>query len=90
MGIFDNNYEKSSDKTYEDIKKYLKSKDGKKHIILINSMMKMTTNGWECENKYTIQIDTILEHMQDDGYEILDLKIEHMENSLLRTLIIYK
>ena len=71
MGLFDKNYEKSADNVYSsDIKQYCKPKDGKTHILMINSSSKATTNGWECENKYTIQIDNILEMMQDDGYDI--------------------
>lgn len=96
MGLFDKNYEKSTTDVYSsDIKQYLKQKDGKKHIIMINTMSKSTTTGWECENKYTIQIDNIMEMMQNDGYEIVDVKFELTQAAianmaLIRTLIIYK
>ena len=94
MGLFDKNIEKSANNSYEEIKKYLKPKDNKKHIIMVNTMSKSITNGWECENKYTLQIDTIIENMQDDGYEIIDIKFDSTQQSvsnmfLIRTLIIY-
>ena len=94
MGLFDKNIEKSSNNSYEEIKKYLKPKDNKKHIIMVNTMSKSITNGWECENKYTLHIDTIIENMQNDGYEIIDIKFDSTQQSvsnmfLIRTLIIY-
>ena len=96
MGLFDKNYEKSSDNLYADVEKYLKPRDGMKHIIMINTMTKSITNGLECDNKYTIQIDSIIEQMQKIGYDIIDVKIDNtsyqsMGNAyLIRTLIIYK
>ena len=81
---------------YKNIEKYLKQKDGKKHIIMLNTMSKSTTNGLECENKYTIQINNIIEKMQSNGYEIIDIKIDNtMFQSmgsafLIRTLIVYR
>ena len=96
MGIFDKNYEKSSDNLYNDIEKYLKPKDEMKHAIMINTMTKSTTNGLECDNKYTIQINSVIEEMQKAGYEIMDIKIDNTPFQtmgsafLIRTLIIYK
>ena len=96
MGLFDKGYEKSTENLYENVKQYLKPKDGLKHIVMLNTMSKTTTNGLECENKYTIQINNIIEEMQRNNYEILDVKIDNtsfqaMGNAfLIRTLIIYK
>lgn len=95
MGIFDKNLEKSSENLYEDVKQYLKPKNGKKQVVLINVLSKMTTNGLECDNKYTLQISGVLDEMQNDGYEIVDVKIETLPSSvgsaaLIRTLVIYK
>ena len=95
MGLFDKGYEKYTENLYENIEKYIKPKDGKKHIIMLNTMSKSITNGLECENKYTIQINNIIEKMQSNGYEIIDIKIDNtMFQSmgaafLIRTLIIY-
>ena len=96
MGLFDKGYEKSTENLYGNIEKYLKPKDGKKHIIMLNTMSKSTTNGLECEDKYTIQIDNIIEKMQSSGYEIIDIKIDNtMFQSmgtafLIRTSITYR
>ena len=96
MGLFDKGYENSTENLYKNIEKYLKQKDGKKHIIMPNTMSKSTTNGLECENKYTIQINNIIEKMQSNGYEIIDIKIDNtMFQSmgsafLIRTLIVYR
>lgn len=95
MGIFDKNLDKSSDNLYEDVRKYLKPRNGKKQVVLINTMSKMATNGLECDNKYTLQISGVLDEMQNDGYEIIDVKIETLPSSvgaaaLIRTLVIYK
>jgi hypothetical protein len=96
MGLFDKGYENSTENLYKNIEKYLKQKDGKKHIIMLNTMSKSTTNGLECENKYTIQINNIIEKMQSNGYEIIDIKIDNtMFQSmgsafLIRTLIVYR
>ena len=45
MGLFDKNYEKSTENLYENIKQFLKPKDGLKHIIMLNTMSKSITNG---------------------------------------------
>lgn len=66
MGVFDKNYEKSYDDLYENIKSYLGKKNGKKQVILINTTSKSTTNGMDCDNKYTLQINGILEEMQNE------------------------
>ena len=49
MGLFDKGYENSTENLYKNIEKYLKQKDGKKHIIMLNTMSKSTTNGLECK-----------------------------------------
>ncbi len=95
MGLFDKNFEKSTNELYQDIKKYLSPKDGKKHVVLINTTSKLMTNGIECENKYTVQINSVIEEMQQEGYEILDIKLDASQQvmgnvSLIRTLIEYK
>ncbi len=94
MGLFDKNFEKSTSELYKGIKEYLNPKDGNKHVVLINTTSKLTTNGMECENKYTIQVNGIIEEMQKDGYDILDVKLDASQQImgnmvLIRTLVIY-
>lgn len=65
-------------------------------INILNTMSKTLTNSFECESKYTLQINGVVNAMQEDGYDIIDVKIDNnlfqaMGNAfLIRTLIIYK
>lgn len=95
MGLFDKNFEKSTNELYKDIKEYLSPKDGNRHVILINTTSKSTTNGMECDNKYTIQINGVIKEMQQEGYDVLDIKLDASQQimgnmTLIRTLIEYK
>ena len=97
MGMFTKNQENTANYIYENTKKYLKEKDGKIHVVMINSFSKWINQNFECEDKYTTQIDTILSAMQNDGYEIVDVKINSIQNQGLtgqmegfHTLITYK
>ena len=97
MGLFTKNQENIANTIYENMKKYLKEKDGKVHVVMINSFGKWVNQNFACEDKYTTQIDTIVTSMQNDGYEILDVKFNSVQNQGLtgqmegfHTLIIYK
>lgn len=95
MGLFDKNFEKSTNELYKDIKDYLSQKDGNRHVVLINTTSKLTTNGMECDNKYTIQINGVIGEMQREGYDILSVKLDASQQimgnmTLIRTLIEYK
>ncbi len=80
MGIFTNMQKSSAETEYNRAKKYLKPKDGKLHIIMFNSFSKLANQVFECEDKYTTQIDEIISSMQDDGYEIVDIKLATLQN----------
>lgn len=80
MGMFTNIQKQASVGVYENTKRYLKPKDGKKHIVMINSFSKLGNQVFGCEDKYTTQIDEIITRMQGDGYEILDIKINSIRN----------
>ena len=97
MGLFSANQQQASVNVYEQTKRYLKPKDGKTHIVMINSFSKWVNQIFGCEDKYTIQIDEIISRMQDDGYEIIDVKINSIQNQGItgqmegfHTLITYK
>lgn len=97
MGLFTNNQKATAVTIYSIAKQYLKKKDGKVHVVMFNSFGKFANQSFECENKYTIQIDEILTGMQNDGYEIVDIKFAALPNQGIsdsvegyNTLIIYK
>lgn len=97
MGFFNNNQKAVASTVYQKTKQYLKEKDGNVHILMINSFSKWVNQVFECEDKYTTQIDEILTNMQNDGYEIIDIKFNSLQGQGLtasmegfNTLIIYK
>lgn len=97
MGLFNNMQKDNANAVYEQVKKYLKNKDGKIHVVMINSFSKWVNQVFGCEDKYTTQIDEIITNMQNDGYEILDLKLNSIQNQGItgqmegfHTLITYK
>lgn len=47
---------------------------------MFNSFSKFSNQIFECEDKYTTQIDEIISSMQDDGYEIVDIKLTTLQN----------
>lgn len=77
---------------YNEIKESLKEKDGKVHIIMINGKSFLALKELECLNKYTNEVDSVLSFMQDDGYEIIDVKYQFISDSSRQyiTLIMYK
>ncbi len=75
MGVFTKNQKDVAANIYETTKKYLKPKDGKKHVVMINSYSKFINQIFSCDDKYTTQIDEIVSRMQEDGYEIVDIKL---------------
>lgn len=84
---------------YDKIKEFLKAKDGKVHIVMIHSKNKSSYDEFECASNYTNEIDNILSSMQDDGYEIINVKYQTIRDSYglsipkfeyYRTLIMYK
>ena len=97
MGLFSGTQQQASINVYEQTKKLLKPKDGKIHVVMINSFSKWINQVFGCEDKYTTQIDEIISRMQDDGYEIIDVKINSIQNQGItgqmegfHTLITYK
>ena len=89
MGLFTDSQTAVAETVYEKTKLYLKPKDGKKHIILIHTLV---PNGNMPERIYTIRINEIIEYMQNEGYEITDIKLEigGTQGLSYETLITYK
>lgn len=97
MGVFSKNQKETAANIYESTKKYLKPKDGNKHVVMINSYSKFINQIFSCDDKYTIQIDEIVSKMQQDGYEICDIKLGVLQGQGIfqamegfYSLIIYK
>ena len=79
------------------VKPQLKEKDGFIHVVMINSFSKFLNESFGCEDKYTNQIDEVLNGMQMLGYEIIDIKFSVLQDQGLtgkmegfNTLIMYK
>ncbi|KRL63108.1 hypothetical protein FC23_GL001047 [Lactobacillus psittaci DSM 15354] len=99
MGFLSNSRKQSGANLYEkEVKPQLVAQDGKVHIVMINSFSKFLNNlNFGVETKYTEQVGTIINHLQDDGYEIVDIKFDSLKNLGLlgdmegfHTLIMYK
>ncbi len=90
-------YENAGSLVYSTLKYHLAPKDGKIHVVMINSFSKWINQVFQCEEKYTGQIDGILSLMQDDGYEIIDVKFNSLQGQGItgqmegfHTLVTYK
>lgn len=97
MGVFTKGQAKVSETIYDKMKEYIVPKDGKVHVVMVNSFGKAGNQAFGCEDKYTTQLDTIISALQDDGYEIVDIKFNSIQNQGLaglmegfHTLIMYK
>lgn len=97
MGLFTAGQTKSANSVYENAKQYLKEKDGKVHILMINSFSKLANQVFECDDKYTTEINIILDSLQADGYEIVDIKFNSLMGQGItgtqegfHTMILYK
>lgn len=98
MGLFTKSQRNAAQSIFErKVKPFLKEKDGYTHVVMINSFSKFCNKNFDCEDKYTTQIDEILTNMQKLGYEIVDIKLGVVKNQGLagemegyNTLIMYK
>ncbi len=94
MGLFSNS---ASENVYERAKKHLAQKDGCVHIAMFTSFSKLANQNFDCDEKYTQEIDYILQQMQKDGYMIIDVKFNSISGQGLtgnrtgfNTLVTYK
>lgn len=97
MGLFTSSQTAVAETVYENAKKFLKEKDGNIHILMINSFSKLLNQNFGYEDKYTTQINVILDGLQNDGYEIVDIKFNSLMGQGLtgnqegfHTIILYK
>ncbi|WP_047999946.1 hypothetical protein [Lactiplantibacillus herbarum] len=98
MGMLSESRKNSGEQLYEtSVKPNLLASDGNTHVIMITSFSKFTNQTFDVETKYTDQLNPILANMQYDGYHIIDVKFNSMNNEGLtntstqfQTMIIYK
>ncbi len=97
MSLFTGVQSIEAENIYEKAKKYIKEKNGNVHLLMINSFSKYLNQQFGCEDKYTTQLNTIIEGLQNDGYEIVDIKFNSLMGQGLtgnmegfHTLILYK
>lgn len=97
MGLFSKGQVAVADNIYATSVKPNLKKDGFTHVVMVNSFSKWLNQNFQCEDKYTKQIDTILTSMQQDGFEILDVKFNSIQGQGLtgqmegfHTLITYR
>lgn len=97
MGLFTNTQKATSATVYDQMRQYIAPKDGKVHVLMVNSFSKLANQVFQCEDKYTTQIDNIVVSLQNDGYEIVDIKFNSVKNQGLtgemegfHTLIMYR
>lgn len=74
----------------QEFKPYLKFPDGRTHAILYNSSQKKIMTSGKVDEYNTDFIDGIICCMQDDRYEIVDLKLSMTDARQPSVLIIYK
>lgn len=97
MGFVFKSQQNAANSVYNKMQPYLAEKDGKTHIIMVNSFSKLANQNFDCDTKYTTEIDSILQSMQYNGYEILDVKFNSISGQGLtgnrtgfNTIILYK
>jgi hypothetical protein len=71
MGIFG---KKEEVIPFEVTKPKLAPKDGKLHVLMVNTWNTWTEQKFNCDAKYTDEIENVLSGMQDAGYEIVDIQ----------------
>lgn len=98
MGLLSNSRKASGEALYQkEVKPQLVKQDENVHIVMIDSFSKLVNQVFGVESKYTEQIGSIVNCLQDDGYEIVDIKFDSLKgqgimgtNEGFHTLIMYK
>lgn len=82
---------------FEKAEYVLAPKDGNVHVLMVNSFSKFINQNFGVDDKFTVQIDSILQNLQSKGYEIVDIKFNSMQGQGLtgnlegfHTLIMYR
>lgn len=97
MGFFSGSQQSQAQNVYSRMRSSLAPKDGMIHVVMVTSFSKLGNQNFDCDTKYTTELDFILSCMQREGYQILDVKFNSMSGQGLsggrtgfNTLITYR
>lgn len=80
MGMFSGYSKGAAQNVYTQMRPYLARKDGLVHVVMINSFSQLANQNFKCDEKYTTEIDFVVNCMQREGYEVLDIKFNSIPN----------
>ena len=93
MGVFSKDYEKEAEELWKDVEKNLMPKDGLKHVLSIVGQFeisKSTIKAFACTDICNIKINTVVKKMQENGYNIIDIKLSVISSFSVAFVIIYE
>lgn len=76
MGMFSGYSKGAAQNVYTQMRPYLAQKDGLVHVVMINSFSQLANQNFKCDEKYTTEIDFVVNCMQREGYEVLDIQFD--------------
>lgn len=80
MGMFSGYSKGAAQNVYTQMRPYLAQKDGLVHVVMINSFSQLANQNFKCDEKYTTEIDFVVNCMRREGYEVLDIKFNSIPN----------
>jgi hypothetical protein len=97
MALFKSATERAQSLYETSVRPHLRIKDGLIHCVMINSFSKIANQSFGIDEKYTMELNEILEAMQRDGYELVDFEFNSIQGQGLtgnregfNTVIYYK
>lgn len=77
MGLFNKSKEVEP---YEVVKSELKPKDGNLHVMMVNTWNTWTDQKFNCDERYTGELEELISGMQAEGYEIVQMQHNSMSS----------
>lgn len=75
--MFDNAHKRAAKNIISLYKDIIQPKNGHAHVLMVESFNQIGEGRiLEIDEKYSNQINSMLDYMQDQGYEILDVKFQ--------------
>lgn len=98
MGLYGNPVKQNMKEAYQEIREYLKPKDGFLHVIMLNCFGEKPFDGFEADAVFTGKLDQILTFMQLDDYEIVGIQtmlsrgdgVKSLSLDSFKTQIVYR